>query len=150
MGSSLTSSDIKIVEDALDEYVKTVESPGGTCDTTLKEIKNAKPDGTDDIILTQTIPLTITSNKDSKSCSTVDKIQALNPKNADVIKSLSTCYGQKYAATLTMLNTIQSSSAMTNDTAFATMMKNQVNNPSVKGAESSYEQISQYLDLAKQ
>lgn len=150
MGSSMTSSDIKSVEDALDDYVKTVESPGGVCDAALKEIKNAKPDGTDDLILTQTIPLTISSNKDSKSCSIVDKIQTLNPRNAGVIKALSACYGDKYAATLTMLNTIETSSASTNDRTFATMVKNQINNPVVKGADSSYDQISQYLDIAKQ
>lgn len=150
MGSSLTSSDIRIVQDSLDTYVTTVESPGGACDTALKAIQNAKPEGDDQILLTQTIPLTISSNKDSKTCAVIDKIQALNPQNTDVSNALNTCYGQKYAAALTLLNTIKNSSAMTSDTTFATTVKNQINSPSVKGTDSSYEQIKQYLDIASQ
>jgi hypothetical protein len=150
LGSSITSTDIKIIEDAMEEYVKEVESPGGACDTALKAIQNAKPEGTDDILLNQTIPLTISSNKESKTCAVIDKIQALNPKNKSVTNALNTCYGKKYSAALTMLNTIQDSSAMIDDSTFSTMVKNQISNPSVKGMESSYEQIKQYLDIAKQ
>jgi hypothetical protein len=149
LGSSLTSTDYKDIQDAMDDYIKEVESPKGACDVAIQDVQKAKPQGNDNVELSQTIPLTISSNKDSKVCSTIDKIDAINPKNTDVIKAINTCYGKKYAATLAMLNKIKVLPAMTNDNAFATTVKNELNAPSVKGMDSSYDKIKEYLDIAK-
>jgi hypothetical protein len=149
LGSSLTSTDYKDIQDAMDDYVKEIEDQKGACNVALEEVQKAKSEGNDNVELSQTIPLIISSNKDSKACSTIDKIDAINPKNTEVMKAINTCYGKKYTATLSMLNKMKGLPAMTSDNMFATTVKNEVNAPSIKGMDSSYERIKNYVDTAK-
>lgn len=149
LGSSLTAVDISNVQQSLNNYTTSVESPDGACAKALTAIKSAKPPpGETDIMVSNTIPMTIQQNEGATNCTLVDKVAALNTPNETVNHAINTCYGQKYAAVLNMLNTIQKSPAMKSDSNFSTIVNTQLNAPNVSGQNSSYNAIRQYLNTA--
>lgn len=149
IGSSLTAVDISNVQQSLNTYTSSVESPEGACAKALTKIKSAKPPaGETDFTVSNTIPMTIQQNEGSTNCTLVDKVAALNSKNTSVLNAINTCYGEKYTAALNMLNTIQQSPAMQSDNNFATIIKSQLDNPSISGANSSYNTINQFIKTA--
>jgi hypothetical protein len=153
LASSLSSEDISTVQNALDSYTNEVEGTSGACDTALSKIKEVsmkKTGDKTDVLIKNTIPLTIQQNQENKSCVIIDKIAALNPPNKDIAAQINTCYGKKYTAVLNMLNTINNSSAVTNDKEFGVIIKNQLNTPSVTGGmDSTFSTINQYISVAK-
>ena len=149
LGSSLTAVDISGIQQTLNTYTTTVESPDGACAKALTEIKGAKPPpGETDFTVTNTIPMTIQQNEGSTNCTLVDKVAALNSTNPTILKAINTAYGQKYTAVLTMLNTIQLSPAMKSDSNFAMIVNTQLSNPSINGPNSSYNTIDQFIKTA--
>ena len=130
----MAATDISNIQQPIDTYFNTVEK--GACYTALSKIKSFPNAST----IMQTI-----NQQDISNCSIIDNISNLNKPDTNIQKAINDCYGQKYSAVLTMIDSIRSSSTYKNDSKFSSFFDNSAKSPSVKGNNSTPDAIQQYI-----
>lgn len=134
----LTSTAITSVKKALDDYNDKIDS---ICAENVKNISKIQLSQTDSIMFSS-----ILGDEALKNSAKIDKIVDLKSKNEDVKKQITEVNGQKYIATLAMLNTINKDT-YPDDETFSSLLKQQTNlcQEIVNGPNSVYSQLKDYL-----
>jgi hypothetical protein len=138
----LSGASITTINNELDKYNKTVDT---ICADVVKKISSITVSNADSIRFQS-----ILGDERTNNIAKLDSITELKSTNEDVKAAIANANGQKYIATLNMLNILNKDS-YTDDEAFAGLLKQKMEDTLhiVNGSNSVYYQLKDYVKSIK-